>query len=76
MPDGNLLVVTVANLRSEKGYDVLLECAALIVERRVPIIFAAAGDGALLQRADCRGTEHSIWELDSASSATARTRWS
>ncbi len=50
VPDGNLLAVTVANLRSEKGYDVLLECAALIVERRLPITFAAAGDGALLQQ--------------------------
>ena len=50
VPDGNLLAVTVANLRSEKGYDVLLECAALVVERRVPITFAAAGDGALAQQ--------------------------
>ena len=28
VPEGDLLVVTVAGLRSEKGYDVLLDAAA------------------------------------------------
>lgn len=50
VPDTDLLAVTVANLRSEKGYDVLLECAALVVQRNLPITFAAAGDGSLAQQ--------------------------
>jgi glycosyltransferase involved in cell wall biosynthesis len=47
VPDGQLLAVTVANLRSEKGYDVLLDAARLVQERGLPIRFAAAGHGAL-----------------------------
>jgi glycosyltransferase involved in cell wall biosynthesis len=47
LPDGELLAVTVANLRSEKGYDVLLECAHLVAERGLPITFVAAGAGSL-----------------------------
>ncbi len=43
--DGDLLAVTVANLRSEKGYDVLLETARLTGQRRLPLCFAAAGQG-------------------------------
>ncbi len=47
VPAGDLLVVTVANLRSEKGYDVLLDAARLTADRNLPIRFAAAGQGAL-----------------------------
>jgi glycosyltransferase involved in cell wall biosynthesis len=47
VPPGELLAVTVANLRSEKGYDVLLDAAHIVDERRLPIRFAAAGHGAL-----------------------------
>jgi glycosyltransferase involved in cell wall biosynthesis len=47
VPDNALLAVTVANLRSEKGYDVLLESARLTTERGIPIVFAAAGAGSL-----------------------------
>lgn len=47
VPDGELLYVTVANLRAEKGYDVLLEAVALTAERGLPIRFAAAGRGPL-----------------------------
>ena len=50
VPDTDLLAVTVANLRSEKGYDVLLECASIVVERQLPITFAAAGEGSLAQQ--------------------------
>ncbi len=46
VPPGEALVVTVANLRSEKGYDVLLDAAALLARRGLPIRFAAAGKGA------------------------------
>ena len=41
------LAVAVANLRSEKGYDVLLDAAGVICARGLPIRFAAAGTGAL-----------------------------
>jgi len=47
IPSGELLAVTVANLRSEKGYDVLLDTARLVADRGLPIRFAAAGQGAL-----------------------------
>ena len=47
VPPGELLAVTVANLRSEKGYDVLLDAAHLVDERQLPVRFAAAGQGAL-----------------------------
>lgn len=47
VPDDELLAVTVANLRSEKGYEVLLECASLAAVRRLPVVFAAAGTGSL-----------------------------
>jgi L-malate glycosyltransferase len=45
VPDGDLLAVTVANLRSEKGYDVLLEVAARVAQRGLPLRFVAAGQG-------------------------------
>ncbi len=47
VPDGDLLALTVAGLRAEKGYDLLLEAAGVVVGRGLPIRFAAAGDGAL-----------------------------
>jgi glycosyltransferase involved in cell wall biosynthesis len=43
--DGELLVLTVANLRREKAYDVLLRSARTLVDRRVPVRFVAAGIG-------------------------------
>jgi glycosyltransferase involved in cell wall biosynthesis len=47
VPEKDLLALTVAGLRAEKGYDLLLEAAHLAVGRNLPIRFAAAGDGAL-----------------------------
>jgi glycosyltransferase involved in cell wall biosynthesis len=47
VPEHAVLVVTIANLRSEKGYDILLDAARLIVDRGLPMRFAAAGQGAL-----------------------------
>ncbi|MGB7052268.1 MAG: glycosyltransferase, partial [Acidimicrobiales bacterium] len=47
VPDGDLLALTVAGLRAEKGYDLLLEAAHVVVGRNLPIRFVAAGDGAL-----------------------------
>ncbi len=45
--DGEILVLTVANLRSEKGYDVLLEAARLTVAHGVPARFVSVGRGPL-----------------------------
>ena len=47
LPGDALLAVTVANLRSEKGYDVLLESAARLATLQPPITFVAAGSGSL-----------------------------
>jgi glycosyltransferase involved in cell wall biosynthesis len=45
MDDDELLFVTVANLRPEKGYDVLLEAAKAIANCEPRIRFAAVGEG-------------------------------
>jgi glycosyltransferase involved in cell wall biosynthesis len=45
--DDDLLVMTVANLRPEKGYDVLLDSARLAFDRGLPLRFAAVGRGPL-----------------------------
>ncbi len=42
-----LLALTVANLRPEKGYDVLLDAARLAADRGLPLRFAAVGRGPL-----------------------------
>ncbi len=46
-PDGNLLLLTVANLRPEKGYDVLLDAARLLLDRQLPVQVVAVGRGPL-----------------------------
>lgn len=45
--DGEVLFVTVANLRTEKGYDVLLDAARIIADRQLPIRMASVGRGPL-----------------------------
>jgi glycosyltransferase involved in cell wall biosynthesis len=45
VPDDQVLALTVANLRSEKGYDVLLEAARLCVGAEAPVRFVAVGRG-------------------------------
>src|ERR1700733_4542325 len=45
--DDELLFITVANLRPEKGYDVLLEAAEAIADSDPPIRVAAVGRGPL-----------------------------
>jgi glycosyltransferase involved in cell wall biosynthesis len=47
VPEGQLLALTVANLRPEKGYDVLLRAARMVTDRGAPVRFAAAGLGPL-----------------------------
>jgi L-malate glycosyltransferase len=58
VPPGDALVVAVANLRSEKGYDVLIEAAGLLVGRGVPVRFAAAGQG--VQEAELRARHRQL----------------
>jgi len=45
IPDGDLMVLTVANLRPEKGYDTLLDAARLVVDRDLPVRFVSVGIG-------------------------------
>ncbi len=45
-PD-QVLVMTVANLRPEKGYDVLLDTVRLLADRNLPVHVAAVGRGPL-----------------------------
>ena len=45
--EGELLALTVANLRREKAYDVLLPAARLVADRQVPVRFVAVGRGPL-----------------------------
>lgn len=45
--DDETLVLSLANLRVEKGYDVLLPAAATLVAEGLPLRFVAAGDGPL-----------------------------
>ncbi len=47
VPDEEVLAVTVAGLRREKGHDVLLEAAGMVDRRGVPVRFVVAGDGVL-----------------------------
>ncbi len=47
VPEGELLALTVANLRPEKGYDLLIETAGRIDRSGLPVHFAAAGRGPL-----------------------------
>ena len=55
-PD-ELVVLTVANLRAEKGYDVLLDAARLVGDRGAPIHFAAVGRGPLRDELHARQRE-------------------
>jgi glycosyltransferase involved in cell wall biosynthesis len=45
--DDEVLALTVANLRSEKGYDVLVEAARLAVDAGTPVRFVSVGRGPL-----------------------------
>lgn len=45
VPEGHLLALTVANLREEKGYDVLIAAACFAVHQGAPIEFVSVGAG-------------------------------
>jgi glycosyltransferase involved in cell wall biosynthesis len=57
MAEDGLLFMTVANLRPEKGYDILLEAARALADRGVPIRFAAVGRGPLSSALHARHAE-------------------
>jgi L-malate glycosyltransferase len=57
MDDDELLFMTVANLRPEKGYDVLLEAAKAIADCALPIRIAAVGRGPLNDALHARHVE-------------------
>ena len=55
--DDELLVMTVANLRVEKGYDVLLDAAKFVADSNLPIRIAAVGRGPLRDTLSARHDE-------------------
>ncbi len=57
MKDDEFLFMTVANLRPEKGYDVLLEAAKAIADAGLPIRIAAVGRGPLSTQLRARQVE-------------------
>jgi L-malate glycosyltransferase len=60
--DDEFLYLTVANLRPEKGYDVLLEAAKIIAGSDVPIRVAAVGRGPLKEVLRARHAELDLGE--------------
>ena len=70
--DEEFLFLTVANLRPEKGYDVLLDAAKIVAGSDVPIRIAAVGRGPLKDLLE-RVTQNWTWETVSSSSASAMT---
>lgn len=57
LTERDVLVLTVAHLRVEKGYDVLLRAARDVVDRHAEVVFASVGHGPLedeLRRAHAR----------------------
>ena len=57
MTDDELLFMTVANLRPEKGYDVLLDAAHSVSQSSLPIRIAAVGRGPLASSLHARRVE-------------------
>ncbi len=55
--DEDHLFMTIANLRPEKGYDVLLRAARLLADRSIPIHIAAIGRGPLREELLARHRE-------------------
>ncbi len=55
--EDELLFMTVANLRIEKGYDVLLDAAKELADRELPIRIAAVGRGPLRDTLSARHDE-------------------
>jgi glycosyltransferase involved in cell wall biosynthesis len=47
VPPDDVLILTVANLRPEKGYGILLEAARILMTKGLPVSFASVGYGPL-----------------------------
>ncbi len=62
VPPGDVLVLTVANLRTEKGYDVLLEAASILSAREVPARFVSVGHGPLADDLSARHRDLALGE--------------
>ena len=71
--DDELLFMTVANLRPEKGYDVLLDAARSIADRGLPIRIAAVGRGPLSDHPPRPSRRTGARATGSSSSASATT---
>ena len=50
IPSDHMLVLKVGNLRREKGYEVILEAARILVARGVPVSFITVGHGPLAEK--------------------------
>ena len=61
--DHELLFLTVANLRPEKGYDVLLDAAKIVVDSDIPIRIAAVGRGPFRDELRSRHAELGLGEM-------------
>lgn len=52
--DDELMLLTVANLRTEKAYDVLLDAAAMLADSTPPLRFVSVGQGPLADELESR----------------------
>jgi glycosyltransferase involved in cell wall biosynthesis len=50
IPESDALVLTVANLRPEKGYDILLRAVRIMLDRDLPATFVSVGRGPLKEQ--------------------------
>jgi glycosyltransferase involved in cell wall biosynthesis len=57
-----IVVITVANLRHEKGYDVLLDAAAVALAKRADLLFLSVGHGQLASEMEDRRRELGLGE--------------
>lgn len=57
IPEDDVLIVSVANLRPEKGHDILLQAAQLLTRDDLPVRFLLVGDGELADDARALHTE-------------------
>ena len=73
---GQLLFMTVANLRPEKGYQVLLDAARTIADRGLPSADRRWGTGTAGPPPSTPVTSNWRWATGSSSSASATTCWS
>jgi glycosyltransferase involved in cell wall biosynthesis len=62
IPPDEVLVLTVANLRTEKGYDVLLDAASSLSARGVPARLVSVGHGQQAESLQARHTELGLGE--------------